>query len=496
MDNKNEPTPTEELVNSEANIAENAQVPQTAQPNTASEQDVAVTHQQRMNSVYPTIQNNAANQQPLDTRNRFAPSVNDMDIKNIDMAEKKANPILGLVIVTVMLMIIATLSFLNRTSISNFAAGYTGGSYIDIDKTCPVLKNNISKMYIYSKNGLGLTITKNGDLYYLFIAASDGNKLGDCRKISGVSNVQDTEASSALKVLRLKDGKVITYWIKHDNDKYYATLLRTQAGYEPYQNIPLALSTNQYINAEDAISHNIKNYISSDTEMYFVDNDNNVYDRYFKKAIDGSVFDSAITPISSDDKYQNKQMTFKSDKFIYHFDSQGKFINKEEKLFGISPADVNQTYTNTGNEHYVMTNDGNFYLFKENSFSLKYLANSVFAGVSLLNIIIGTLLFAIAIMIIISYLSEHSNYFSGYGKIFGATLVIAILWAFVNRSLSLMPFVSTFIYFSFYFIVMKLVWLLMHKINSRSKLLFALIYILLISIICLATIFTIGLVWE
>lgn len=434
-------------------------------------------------------------------------STNDQANVATDTVVKKKYFSIITMITSLVLILVGLLMYFDNP----YALTYKQNLYIDMAKTCPALKNNIAKVKIDSTLGHNVVITKSGDLFYFFgfgDIKSSGYNTGDCVKINEVSNAKDAVLEFLGITVLLNDNTIKSYTVIILDKK--VTVLESRASTK------FPLSDAKYY--DNVAKYNVKQYfyLDDNSDLFFIDSHNNVYDEKFNKYIDGSVFDSDIIPVTSYDKSQN--IIFASKKYIYEFNNTGKldttggiykFTDKatlKKKLsnfYGVKASDIKQInfedhfYNDVDSFYNVMTNDGNVYRFVENKLTTSDYITSISSASKYIYIIGGISIAVLVGIITLSYRGERKKYSWGLIRAFFLmvflNIVTAIFGLFVIGKSVLSRYVSikgvfsiiiaTFVYFTFYFIMKKIVWAMMHKANVRSKVLFAIVYLLSYSIV-------------
>lgn len=448
------------------------------------------TSHQRLGSVpYSSVTSPIVNAPALNsTENSFEVDKNGM---------VKKNNVLIAIILSILGLITAGLVL---ALLGSFLVGYKDNIYIDIAKTCPALKDNILKIAVDTSAGENVVATKGGELYYLY--GYEKNSLipytvGDCYKISGASGITDVILSGSVVHLVFNDKTSGTYQISGEDGVYSATKKEYKQNndynifryssitslFDGTRNFPL---TDEKYSANVA-QYKIKNYLFVGKSPYFIDSQNNIYDKAFTKVINGSTFDSDIVPVS-----ENDFIIVKSNKYVYIFDTDDKFQTKSETFYGIKASDINHIYLGglfgKASQYFVLTNDGNSYRFSDVSTVIKGIQKTKY----IIPVLCGNILCCL-LVIILSYRGEEKKFGEGYKKMvlvmFIVTPIFNVLdkgWIGLLSIWSLVtPFISALLIFSVYFVVKKLIWTFMHKSRCHSFVLFATVYILLMVIFIL-----------
>lgn len=390
--------------------------------------------------------------------------------------------------------------------------GNSGNVFINIEKTCPELKNNISKINLDTFSGENIVLSKSGDVYFLIgigDISSSGLKLGDCRRVKELSNVKDIAPEALGATVRFNDDSINSYTMFVDKGKYYFLKVDYDEAFpledDKYKENVLKFKINKYF------------YLNHDSVLLFVDNKNNIYNDDFEKYINGSIFDSEILSISSYDNEISTIITTKNyvytinnvrkksdvkiDKLSYktiskdYYTNVGELDSKDKTYYGIKAGDIKQIYLDKHyleeSYYYIVRSDGNFYKFLENQSTIGSFKS--LAEYKYFNILLAVYIVAMTIFILLSYMGEKNRYIKGFKKAFIFILISNIALAIyggvviskyelaslftIRKILSIL--LTSLIYFTYYYFMKRFIWLIMHKSMNRSRIIFAIVYVLI-----------------
>jgi len=429
-------------------------------------------------------------------------------LNNIDLPQKKKYAAIA-IIIGLLLAILLGVIFVFDNIPKPIDSKYT---YIDINKKCPALKDNIAKISVSEIGNNSLVLTNSGDLYAIYgiktPAYPTGGDLGSCLKIDELSGVKDitryfdSNGSVNYNKIKLSDGSIKAF-----------DLFVSDGDYSMYDRLSAKVSKGRFPLEDEAFAANVAKYkiskyyaLDDGRSLFFVDPDNNVYNDKFSKVIDGKSFGSEIRIISVDNS--SKDINIASDNYVYTFSnistynlansqtpktSTMKLTNTATNFYGVKTSDIRQIIYSEGYKvdkegyYYVITNGGMIYRF-ESKVQTSDVLSAYFANPQILYLALIVYIVCLAVMIILAYRGENSGFFAGLGKLILAVIILLVVAVVIRAvqhkaiDLSLINvgaiLVSTFVYFVQYFIIKKVVWMILHKTNINSKLVFALVYAL------------------
>lgn len=229
-------------------------------------------------------------------------------------------------------------------------------TYIDINKKCPALKDNIAKISVDEIANNSLVLTNNGDLYAIYgiktPAYPTGSDLGSCLKIDELSGVKDvtryydSNGSVEYNKIKLSDGSIKTF-----------DLFVSNGNYSIYDSLSAKVSKDKFPLEDEAFSANVAKYkiskyytLDDGRNLFFVDPDNNVYNDKFSKVIDGKDFGLEVRIISTNKSF--KDINIASDNYVYTFSNIStnnlansqpptmKLTNKATIFYGVKASDI------------------------------------------------------------------------------------------------------------------------------------------------------------
>lgn len=417
--------------------------------------------------------------------------------KDMPVGEKKYRVIIS-TIIGLIITIIGLLILILIPSSSGFIKNLASFSpqknlYQDIGAKCPAIKNNIKKVEIDPSSDRNLIVTKTGDLY-IFIGInnmeSSEYKAGDCYKSDKISNLNDAVTSESYTSFQQKDG-TLTYGDFYSEKTYYRLFI---LGENTFGNFPLLYPKN----ATNIKKLDINRYFyqSDHEKTFFIDTKNNIYDDNFNKLIDGLIFDSEITPVSSVQE-KNNVIYIGTKSFIYQFNINNKIdgttsatLNKKtDALFGNKADDIVQVIsTDDKAQTYIVTKDGKIYQSQDTK-TITTTTKTSSQNQTIIILLFGLYLIGLLLIIVLSYNGELKSYASGLQKILILIVTVCVIMAIYGFTTNspdnitalnvLSAVISGFIYFTSYFITKRIIWFIMHKANVRSKVIFGVMYILL-----------------
>jgi len=375
--------------------------------------------------------------------------------------KSKNNKVIIYISILIIIIILSLTILLNYNLLLGKITNNQSNLYVSIKDACPLLENNIEKIYVGSYAKRNVILTKTRDLYFFFI-----NEKSECVKIDEITNVKDF-------YIKDYDAKILVEFMNNERKFYtFETKNNNYTINEKILNAYLFPDEKKIIKGQA-----ITNYFTTNQNLYYIDQNNNIYDNYNNLVIKGTNFNNNV--ISIFDEIEENGLILKSDNLLYIFDENFKLIKKEDKFYDIKVSDIKFIYKDNDN-YYIFTNQLDVYKINENK---EFNHNLLY---SILPIILS--------LAIISSYSRENPYKKSLKNfillIIFLTIASALISFFVSRiinaslifSIILSP-VFGLIIFSIYFAFKHLIFRITDKLNTNNKLLYILIYTIILATI-------------